>query len=303
MLFAVLLVACLLPWVVAWHALILGAVVGLAAGNPFPKETANWSRKLLQLAVILMGFGLTIREVASVGADAAVYTFIGITLTLALGYLANRVIRGEGVTAFLVTVGTSICGGSAIAALAPVVHADDRQTGVSLATVFTLNAVALLAFPLLGVWIGLTQGEFGVWAAMAIHDTSSVVGAASTYGDEALKIGTTVKLTRALWILPLALLAGLALKSRGKAKFPYFLLGFIATSTLASLVESGLWEYGYQLSRRVLVVTIFLIGCGLTRDVIRRAGPRPMALGVFLWVVVSVGSLLAIRMGLIPTGV
>ena len=291
----------LAPPVKAWHALILGGLVGLALGNPFTKQTAKMSKKLLQLAVILLGFGLTIGEVAEVGREAAVYTFVGISLTLALGYALNKVFRGDGVTAFLVTVGTSICGGSAIAAVAPVVHADDKQTGVSLATVFTLNAIGLLLFPLIGHWLNMEQGAFGVWAAMAIHDTSSVVGAASSYGEEALKIGTTVKLTRALWILPLALIAGFALKSKGQAKFPWFLLGFIAAAVLASVLPDERWLWGYEAGRRVLVVTIFLVGCGLTRDVVKRAGPRPMLLGVTLWIIVSVASLLAIRAGIVPT--
>jgi len=291
----------LAPFVTAWHALLLGGAVGLALGNPFVKQTGTWSKKLLQLAVILLGFGITIQEVGSVGRDAAVYTFVGISLTLALGYVLHKLIKGDGTTAFLVTVGTSICGGSAIAAVAPVVHADDKQTGVSLATIFTLNAIALLLFPLIGHALGMDQGAFGVWAAMAIHDTSSVVGAASSYGEEALKIGTTVKLTRALWIIPLALIAGLALKSKGKAKFPWFLLGFIAAAAVASVFKDERWAWGYEAGRRVLVVTIFLVGCGLTRDVVKRAGPRPMILGVTLWIIVSVGSLLAIRAGLVPT--
>ena len=231
------------------------------------------------------------------------YTFVGITLTLALGWAINRALKGDGVTAFLVTVGTSLCGGSAIAAVAPAVQANDKQTGVALSTVFTLNAIALLLFPVIGHALNMEQGAFGVWAAMAIHDTSSVVGAASTYGEEALKVGTTVKLTRAIWIIPLALTAGAALRSKGKAKFPWFLLGFIGAAVIVSVFPDDRWEYGYLAGRRVLVVTIFLIGCGLTRDVVKRAGPKPMVLGVALWVIVSVASLLAIRSGLIPTGV
>jgi len=158
----------------------------------------------------------------------------------------------------------------------------------------------LLLFPAIGHALGMEQNAFGVWAAMAIHDTSSVIGATSSYGEEALLIGTTVKLTRALWILPLALTAGFFLKSKGKAKFPWFLLGFIAAAVLTSVIESEFWVHGYNLGRRVLVVTIFLVGCGLTRDVVKRAGPKPMVLGVALWIIVSVGSYFAIRSGLVP---
>jgi len=228
-------------------------------------------------------------------------------LTFAVGLMLTKLITQEKNTAILITTGTAICGGSAIAAMAPSLKAKDHSISVALATVFTLNAIGLLIYPPIGHALGLTQGEFGVWAAMGIHDTSSVVGACETYGDGALAVGTIVKLTRALWIIPVSLIAAFAMRSQGKAKLPWFLAGFVIAVMLRSFVpEINLpggvtqWEALYLLAKQSLVVTIFLIGAGLTREVLARVGYRPMLHGILLWIMASIVSLLAIRAGVIP---
>ena len=300
--FWTLFLACLLPWVDSSIALVLGAVVGLGVGNPYADRTGAWSKRLLQVSVVGLGFGIGLGQVARVGLDAAAYTAVGIGLTFAMGYALWRVVGGERTTALLVSTGTAICGGSAIAAMSPVLRAEQHQTGVALATVFTLNAIGLLVFPWIGRGLGLGQEAFGVWAALAIHDTSSVVGAASVYGERALEVATTVKLTRALWIVPMVLVAGLVVSRKARATVPVFLVGFVIAAGLRSALPGleSVWDGLHAVARRVLVLTIFLIGAGLTREVLARVGARPMVLGVALWVLVSVGSLLAIESGLIP---
>ncbi|MBX3471409.1 MAG: putative sulfate exporter family transporter [Planctomycetes bacterium] len=292
-------------------ALLLGAALALTLGNPAPKETATWSKRLLQASVVGLGFGLDAREVVVVARDALPVTLLGIAATFAVGLALGHALRADGPTSLLVTTGTAICGGSAIAAMAPVVEADERQTGAALATVFTLNAVALVLFPPLGLALGLDPATFGAWAALAIHDTSSVVGAASAYDHlvagtpTALAVGTTTKLARALWILPLVLAVAWWRRSGRRAPFPTFLLGFAAAVALRALAPSSfeaLWSTLHLLARQALVVTILLIGVGLGRDVLRKVGPRPLVLGVLLWVVVAAASLGFVAAGWVPLG-
>ena len=317
-LFLTLMLACLLPQIHPPIALLMGAIMGLLIGNPFPKRAAAASKSLLKLSVIGLGFGITASQVASVGLDAALYTAIGITGTFGVGWLLVRLIPQSRITALLITAGTAICGGSAIAALAPAVRAKDHETSIALATVFTLNAIALLIFPPIGHALNLSETQFGVWAAMAIHDTSSVVGACDTYGHQALAVGTIIKLTRALWIVPLAFTAAFVIKhkphhdaddehAQSGAKLPWFLLGFIIAALLRSFVppinltpDLTIFEALYKIARQSLVLTIFLIGAGLTRSVLRAVGLRPMILALSLWVLASVCSLLAIMSGLVP---
>lgn len=324
------MLVCLFPQVHPPVALLMGVFMGLVIGNPFPKRAAAASKSLLKLSVIGLGFGITASQVASVGLDAALYTFVGITATFAAGVLLVRLIKQPRVTALLITAGTAICGGSAIAAIAPAVRAKDHETSIALATVFTLNAVALLIFPPIGHALNLTQPQFGVWAAMAIHDTSSVVGACATYGPQSLAIGTIIKLTRALWIVPIALIAAFAVRPspdhtpatpanpdnpsypgapepRSGARMPWFLLGFILAALHRSFAppvpltpDLTLFDALYTTARQSLVLTIFLIGAGLTPSVLRTVGLRPMILALTLWILASVGSLLAVMSGLIP---
>ena len=301
-LFFVLAAACLLPWVGPPTALAAGILFSLIAGNPAPARTALWSRILLQASVVGLGFGLSLGTVLRVGARSAVYTVVGIALTLAVGALLGRLAGTSGPLSTLISFGTAICGGSAIAAMAPVVKAKSDEIAVSLATVFTLNAAALVLFPAVGHLIHLDQGQFGLWAGLAIHDTSSVVGAASAFGPEALALATTVKLTRALWIMPCVLGAALLTRSDQKVKFPLFIAGFVAAAGLRTLLPSlaPLWGVLVVVARQSLVLTLFLIGTGLTREVLRRVGVRPLAQGVFLWLLVSAATLAAIVTGLIP---
>ena len=300
--FLLLLLLSATRWAGPATALAAGILFSLAAGgSPWPRRTAVASRWLLQLSVVGLGFGVGLAEVWQAGREAVIYTPVGILLTLALGTALGRLLRAPPTTSLLVSFGTAICGGSAIAAMAPVLKAEDEETAVSLATVFSLNAAALLLFPPLGHLLGLSQRQFGLWAALAIHDTSSVVGASAAFGTAALAVGTTVKLARAVWISPAVLLAAWLKKSEGRAPFPYFIAGFIAAAVLRWRLPAAepLWSGIAQVARQGLVVTLFLVGTGLTRAVLRRVGFRPLALGVLLWVVVSVATVGAILTGLI----
>ena len=299
LLFWVLLLLCCWPRVDAPMALVAGVVFGIAFGNPWGSSTSTWSRRLLQASVVGLGFGMNLPELLKTGKDAFLYTAISISFTMTAGWLLGELYRTPQRTSTLICFGTAICGGSAIAAMAPVIKAEHEETGVALATVFTLNSIALLLFPPIGHLLGMGQRQFGLWSALAIHDTSSVVGAAAAYGALALAIGTTVKLTRALWIMPSALLAAWVTKSGGKAKFPLFILGFVLAATLKTVLPhlSLVWDPLNSVAKQSLVVTLFLIGSGLTREVLGRTGIRPLAQGVSLWIIVSVSSATAILIG------
>lgn len=295
-LFTGLIVVCSLPMVSAPMALTAGLVFGLVIGNPWKNTTSTWSRRLLQASVVGLGFGMNLPVILQTGKDAFLYTAISISVTMLAGWLLGRVFKTPQRTSTLISFGTAICGGSAIAAMAPVIKAESEETGVALATVFTLNSVALILFPPLGHLLGMGQEQFGLWSALAIHDTSSVVGAAAAYGGLALAIGTTVKLTRALWIMPSALLAAWFTKSEGKAPFPFFIIGFIAAAAIKTALPQfeQFWHPLNSIARQSLVVTLFLIGSGLTREVLAKTGIKPLAQGITLWVLVSAGSATAI---------
>ncbi len=298
-LFWILLLACCWPLVSAPVALVAGITFGIMLGNPWGAATSIWSRRLLQASVVGLGFGMNLPELLKTGRDAFLYTAISISVTMAVGLLLGKLFKTPRRTSTLISFGTAICGGSAIAAMAPVIKAEAEETGVALATVFTLNSVALLLFPLVGHLLGMGQRQFGLWSALAIHDTSSVVGAAAAYGGIALAVGTTVKLTRALWIMPSALLAAWFTKSEGKVKFPLFIIGFIVAATARTMLPQldQLWHPLNSIAKQSLVVTLFLIGSGLTREVLGKTGIKPLAQGIVLWVVVSVASGVAIMSG------
>ncbi|HVO50752.1 MAG TPA: putative sulfate exporter family transporter [Thermoanaerobaculia bacterium] len=299
--FLALAAACLLPWVGPAAALAAGILFSLIFGNPGPRRTAVWSKVLLQASVVGLGFSLSLSTVWRVGARSAAYTVVGIAVTLAAGHVLGRLFGTAEPLSTLISFGTAICGGSAIAAMGPVVKAKTEEIAVALATVFTLNAAALVLFPAVGRFLGMGQATFGLWAGLAIHDTSSVVGAASAYGAEALAVATTVKLTRALWIMPCVLVAAFATRSRQRVKFPLFILGFLAAAALRTALPplQPVWTVLVAVARQSLVVTLYLIGAGLTRDVLRRVGIRPLAQGVLLWGLVSGATLAAITTGLI----
>jgi uncharacterized integral membrane protein (TIGR00698 family) len=295
---------CLLPFVSTAAALLAGIAVALGAGNPYAAFTRKQTHRLLAWSVIGLGAAMDLRVVVRVGAHGVLYTVLGISTALALGALLARLLRISSATALLISVGTAICGGSAIAAVVPVVRAKEHEASVALATVFLLNAVALVLFPPVGHAVGLTEEQFGLWSALAIHDTSSVVGAAMQYGPRALEVATTVKLARALWIVPLTLALGAYYARRkgeatqGRAAKPWFILGFVLAAALVTFVPA-LKPAGHVVSRLAkqgLVLTLFLIGVNLTPSALKSVGVRPLAQGVLLWVAVAGLSLGAIAL-------
>jgi len=287
-------------------ALLGGLLYGFTLQHPFVSESRVLSKYLLQASVVALGFGMNLHQIVRAGRSGVVYTAVGIAATMLLGIYLGRAIEVRRKVSFLITVGTAICGGSAIAAVAPIARASDEEIAVSLGTVFVLNSVALLLFPPIGYALHMSQPQFGLWAALAIHDTSSVVGAAAKYGNEALAIGTTVKLARALWILPIALFTAYKLKnknveSKAKVQWPWFILLFC----FAAFANTYLPQFApaYPILSRAgrigLTVTLYLIGTGLSKATLKQVGPKPMMQGVLLWAVVAIVSLVAIKLGLI----
>lgn len=280
-------------------ALVVGIVYGFSFVHPYHLESRNLSHLLLQLAVVGLGFGMNLRQVVHAGKAGFFYTAISISGVMLLGWLLGRLFRVSKKASYLITVGTAICGGSAIAAIAPITNPNEEEIAMSLGTVFVLNSVALLLFPPIGLALHLTQTQFGLWAALAIHDTSSVVGASAKYGSQALQIATTVKLTRALWIVPLSIITAYFTKSRAKIKLPWFILFFCLAAVAYTYLPGGqiLYAIFSKLGRIGLTVVLFLIGTGLSKETLRRVGARPFLQGILLWVVVAVLSLIAIRGG------
>jgi uncharacterized integral membrane protein (TIGR00698 family) len=280
-------------------ALAMGLLFGLCFVHPFLKQSSTISRWLLQASVVCLGFGMNLNEVVRAGRSGFIYTLLGIAFALIVGMGLGRLLRVERTPAFLISTGTAICGGSAIAAVGPIVHASDEEMAVSLGTVFVLNSIALLTFPWIGAKLHLSQNQFGLWAALAIHDTSSVVGAAAKYGATALAIGTTVKLARALWIVPVSVGTALVRHSKAKIKWPWFIALFVLAALCNTYLVAGASAYGLlsKAGRIGLTVTLFLIGSGLSLATIKQVGHRPLLQGVLLWIVVSVTSLLLIQHG------
>ncbi len=297
--FVIVFLACFSSFISPPLALTLGILFGLVLSNPFPFETRRITPWLLQGSVVALGFGMNLHEVLKAGRSGFIYTALGITFALLVGLTLGKSLRVRGNSSYLITAGTAICGGSAIAAIAPILNADEEEMAVSLGTVFVLNSVALLIFPPMGHLLGLPQTQFGLWAALAIHDTSSVVGAASRYGVQALMIGTTVKLARALWIVPLALATAAIKRSKSKIHFPWFILFFClaaVVNTYFPILSSGS-KMLFQFGRLGLTATLFLIGSGISRSTLRHVGWRPLVQGIVLWIIVGLTSLYFIRTG------
>ncbi|MGH9747161.1 MAG: YeiH family protein [Candidatus Acidiferrales bacterium] len=282
-------------------ALLGGLLFGFTWEHPFVSESRTLSKYLLQASVVALGFGMNLHQVVRAGRSGFVYTAAGIVITMLVGLSIGRMIAVKRKVAFLISVGTAICGGSAIAAVAPITHATGEEIAVSLGTVFVLNSVALLLFPPIGSALHMSQSQFGLWAALAIHDTSSVVGAAAKYGNEALAIGTTVKLARALWILPMALVTAYKMKSKTSVQWPWFILFFCFAAFANTYIPQFAPAYPFlsHLGRIGLTVTLYLIGTGLSRATLKQVGTRPLIQGVLLWAIVAVATLLAIKSGLI----
>ena len=280
-------------------ALALGLAFGLLFTHPFAKQSAKLSKYLLQASVVGLGFGMNLHEVVRTGRSGFVYTLLGISFALLVGMLLGMLLQVPKISAYLISTGTAICGGSAIAAVGPITGASDEQMAVSLGTVFVLNSVALLIFPAIGAWLKLTQSQFGLWAALAIHDTSSVVGAAAKYGASALQVGTTVKLARALWIVPLSVATAVVKGARAKIQWPWFIGLFCLAAVCNTYVPAGAHAYSIavNVAKIGLTATLFLIGSGISMETIKRVGPRPLLQGIILWLLVLTGSLWLIRMG------
>ncbi|HEY3294520.1 MAG TPA: putative sulfate exporter family transporter [bacterium] len=289
-LLVLLLVICALPVISAPLALLLGVAFALTVGNPAIDKTRSATHKLLQGSVIGLGFGMNATVALEVGSRGLLFTVAGILLTFTLGFLISRALKVDKTTSYLISTGTAICGGSAIAAVAPAIGAKSENTSVALGVVFILNSVALLLFPVIGHKLNLSQEQFGLWSAIAIHDTSSVVGAASQYGKEALQAATTIKLTRALWIIPVTLISAVIFKSGAKGiKIPYFIFAFFAAMLLNTYLVAGssVFHIIYLIAKQGLVVTLFLIGANLSRATLKSVGFRPFVMGIILWIAVS----------------
>jgi uncharacterized integral membrane protein (TIGR00698 family) len=270
-------------------ALLGGLIYGLSFAHPFHLESRRLAKFLLQASVVALGFGMNLREVAHAGRSGFLYTAVSITAAMLLGLALGYLIHVSKRAAFLISAGTAICGGSAIAAVGPIANANEEEMAVSLGAVFILNSVALFLFPLIGYALHLTQPQFGLWSALAIHDTSSVVGATAKYGPVALSVGTTVKLARALWIVPLSLVTAFALKSKARVQWPWFILFFCFAALLNTLLPSFDHTFGIlnHLGKIGLTVTLFLIGTGLNKQTLQSVGFRPLLQGLVLWLIVG----------------
>ena len=286
----------LAAWVTPPVVLFIGLVFALLCGQAYPTFNKNVSKKLLQYSVIGLGFGMNLQASLASGKEGMLFTIISVIGTLLIGmFIGCKVLKLNRNTSYLISSGTAICGGSAIAAVGPIIKAKDTDMSMALATVFILNAIGLFLFPILGHWLELSQQDFGTWAAIAIHDTSSVVGAGAAYGEEALQVATTIKLTRALWIIPLALVTSIIFRSEGKKiSIPWFILFFIVamlinTYLLADFPQIGKFIAG--IARKGLIITMFFIGASLSVDVIKSVGIRPLLQGILLWIIISAGSL------------
>ncbi|MBK0382521.1 putative sulfate exporter family transporter [Pedobacter sp. SD-b] len=295
--FIVLLVLCLSPWVSPPLALFLGLITAQTIGHPFIHLNQKATSILLQFSVVGLGFGMNIFSAIQAGKEGVIFTIFSIFGTLILGLSLGKFLKIEQKTSYLISAGTAICGGSAIAALSPVMQAKEKQISVAMGTVFILNSIALFIFPIIGHYFNLSQTQFGLWCAIAIHDTSSVVGAANKYGATALQIATTVKLTRALWIIPIAFATTFIFKNRSKKiKIPYF-IGLFVLAMIANTfipVVQGFSPFIVQIAKIGLTVTLFLIGAGLSRAVLKSVGIKPLIQGVILWAVIASVALFAI---------
>ncbi len=296
--------AALGSWVTPPVALFLGLLYALFCGQAYPKFNKKVSKYLLQYSVVGLGFGMNLQASLASGKEGMMFTILSVVGTMLIGWFIGRRLRVARNTSYLISSGTAICGGSAIAAVGPVLKARDSEMSVALGTIFILNAIALFIFPWIGHALGMSQHAFGTWAAIAIHDTSSVVGAGQAYGEEALQVATTIKLTRALWIIPLALVTSVIFKSKGqKISIPWFIFFFVL-AMVANTYVLGTTEVGTQigaavngLARKSLTVTLFFIGASLSLDVLKDVGVKPLVQGVLLWLVISFSTLAYIYWG------
>ncbi len=295
--FIICVALCLTPWVSPAMALLAGIGVAQLTGHPYISLSHKATRWLLQLSVIGLGFGINAKSALQAGKEGFIFTVISICSTLTFGYFLGRWLKVDTKSSYLISAGTAICGGSAIAAISPVIKAKEGQISVALGCVFILNAAALFIFPIVGHYFNLSQTQFGLWCAIAIHDTSSVVGAAAKYGSQALEIATTVKLARALWVIPVAFISTLFFKSpSAEIKIPYFIAWFVLAMLANTYLPALKPLYPFLLTgaRAGLTLTLFLIGAGLSRNVLSAVGAKPLLQGLCLWVAISVAALYAV---------
>lgn len=293
---------CFFPFIKPAVGLILGIGYGLGVGNPWYRVTDRWNKYLLQMSVVGLGFNLNIKDILEEGVDAIWFTISAIALTMLVGVFLGHALRTKKKISILISTGTAICGASAIAAMAPVIKSKANHVAVAMATIFVLNGVALVLFPIFGRLLGLSGDDFGIWAAMSIHDTSSVAGAAVAYGQSSVSTALTVKLTRALWIMPLTFIVGYLQRGKARVFFPLFLVGFLMAATLNNFFPEaqGFWDLLANGAKRLLSVSLFFVGAGLTRRLIVKVGVRPFIQAFLLWVFISIVSLLAIYLNWIP---
>ncbi len=292
--FILMTVLCLFPFISPPIALLMGLIVAQFIGHPYIAFNKKATNLLLQFSVVGLGFGMNVTSAIAAGREGLVFTIASIFGTLILGYFLGKWLNVERKTSYLISAGTAICGGSAIAAISPVIKAEEKHISVALGTIFILNSIALFIFPVIGHALNLSQSQFGLWAAIAIHDTSSVVGAASKYGQEALEIATTVKLARALWIIPIAFLSTRLFKAKNaKIKIPYFIglfvLAILANTYIPFVPIAS--PYVVSASKVGLTLTLFFIGCGLNRALVKAVGIYPFLQGVALWIVIASAAL------------
>lgn len=295
--FIALAVLCLTPLISSPIALALGFALAVFIGNPFEKHLHQYIHLLLQISIVGLGFGLKLDEALNAGKTGLMLTIVSIVTVMVLGYFLGKIFKLERPLSYLLSAGTAICGGSAIAAVSPIIKPSTKQISLALAIVFTLNSIALFVYPAIGHLLNLSQEQFGLWCAVGIHDTSSVVGAASKYGDEALKIATTVKLARALWIIPVSLITMFIFKSKGtKIKIPWF-IGYFIIAILLNTYFPVLDRFSSSitvLAKSGLNLTLFFIGSTLSLQTLKSIGLKPLLTAVLLWITISAGSLLYI---------
>lgn len=295
--FLLAVVLCLSPLISPPIALLMGLIIAQFIGHPYLNLNHKATHILLQVSVVGLGFGMNVTSALKAGKEGILFTIVSIIGTLVIGFFMGKFLKIEKKTSYLISAGTAICGGSAIAAISPVIKAEEKQISVALGTIFILNSVALFLFPFIGHQLNLSQSQFGMWCAIAIHDTSSVVGAASKYGPQALEIATTVKLARALWIIPVAFLSTFIFKNKdSKIKIPYF-IGLFVLAMIANTYIPFVQQYNHYLTnfaKAGLTLTLFLIGCGLNRKTISSVGFKPLIQGVILWVIIATAALWAV---------
>lgn len=288
---------CLTPFISPPIALLMGIVIALFVGHPYIHLNGKATKMLLQFSVVGLGFGMNISSALKAGKEGFLFTVFSILGTLVIGYFIGKFLKIDKKTSYLISSGTAICGGSAIAAVAPVIKANEKQISIALGLIFILNSIALFIFPSLGHLLELTDKQFGVWCAIAIHDTSSVVGASSKFSAAALEIATTVKLARALWIIPVAFFSSFLFKNKdSKISIPYF-IGFFILAMVGNTYIPFVRDYSIYLTsvaKAGLTLTLFLIGSGLSKKVIYSVGVKPLIQGVVLWILISLASLWAV---------